>query len=88
MATGASSPAVATSMAALSSRALVPKAASTVGTDTPAAAATALIVVPAYPAARNCPVAAAQIRARVRRALLLAARRPVRPPPMAWCRHN
>ena len=65
MATGASSPAVATSMAALSSRALVPNAASTVGTDTPAAAATALTVVPAYPAARNCAPAAAQIRARV-----------------------
>jgi hypothetical protein len=38
---------MATSMAALSRAALVPKASSTVGTETPAVAAMALMVVPA-----------------------------------------
>ena len=45
--TGSSSPAMATSMAAFSSLAFVPKPSSTVGTATPAAPAIARIVAPA-----------------------------------------
>src|SRR5436305_4271184 len=66
--TGSSSPAIATSITALSSFALVPKTSSTVGSATPASAATARIVVPAYPRAPNRRAAAAMIRARVARA--------------------
>ena len=45
--TGSSSPAMATSMAAFSSAAFVPKPSSTVGTATPAASAIARMVAPA-----------------------------------------
>ena len=64
---------MATSMAALSRRALVPNNASTVGTETAAPAAIAAMVAPAYPRARNTTVAAPRTRCRVRRAC--AARR-------------
>src|SRR6266540_2697406 len=57
-ATGSSSPAIATSIAALSSRALVPDNSSTVGTETPASAAIARRVAPAYPRATNTDPAA------------------------------
>jgi hypothetical protein len=46
----------------------VPNTSSTVGTDTPAAPATARIVVAAYPERTNSALAAARIRSRVWRA--------------------
>ena len=56
---------MATSIAVLSSWALVPKASSMLATDTPAAAATERTVVAAYPRLANCSVAAAMMRPRV-----------------------
>jgi len=67
-ATGSSSPAIATSIAAFSNRALVPNSASTVGTDTFASPAIARMVAAPYPRSRNTAVAASSTRWRVRRA--------------------
>ena len=54
--------AMATSIAVLSSWALVPKASSMLATDTPAAAAIERIVVAGSPALANCSAAAATMR--------------------------
>src|SRR5215218_2651380 len=67
-ATGSSSPTMATSIAALSSRPLVPNSNSTIGRDTPARAAIVRMVAPANPRSRNTAVAASRTRRRVRRA--------------------
>ena len=66
--TGSSSPAIATSIAALSSLGFVPNAASTVGSETSDRAAIARRVVPTYPCSRKVPVAIRKIRRRVSRA--------------------
>ncbi len=66
--TGSSSPTTAQSQAVLSSSALEPTERKTVRRLTPAASATASIVVPAYPRASKSSRAAPTIRRRVSRA--------------------
>jgi hypothetical protein len=68
MGIGSASPRIAKLIAARNSCGLVPNQSSTVGTETPAALATARIVVAEYPERTNSALAAASICSRVARA--------------------